>query len=78
MIFVNNTFTLAFRPKWTATEARWLAVQRSVSHMKTPKEWPRPNNAFSNVGSLKTSELLLLAGNSSTFHTKLGIDQILI
>jgi hypothetical protein len=72
MIFVNNTFTLSFRPKWTATEARWLAVQRSVSHMKTPKEWPRPNNAFSNVGSLKTSELLLLAGNSSTFHTKLG------
>lgn len=37
-----------------------------MSRLKTPKEWPRPNRAFSNSGSLKTSELLLLAGTYST------------
>ena len=49
-----------------ASKKRWLAIEDSVSRLKTPKEWPRPKHAFSNSGSLKTSELLLLAGNYRT------------
>ena len=30
--------------------------------LKTPKEWPRSRHPLTNVGTLKTSELLLLAG----------------
>ena len=52
------------RPKWKATSKCLLAIEDAVSHLRTPKEWPRPNHAFSNGGSLKTSELLLLAGNN--------------
>ena len=33
-----------------------------MSHLKTPKEWPRAKHPLSNVGTLKTSELLILAG----------------
>jgi hypothetical protein len=46
-------------------------MEDAVSHLRTPKEWPRPNRAFSNSGSLKTSELLVLAGTYPTRYTDL-------
>ena len=38
------------------------AVECCMLTLKTPKEWPRSRHPLTNVGTLKTSELLLLAG----------------